>query len=67
MTGQTSIGTTKKTLHCAVCGDEITSAPIRKHKQNFCCEWHAKQYKPPAPWWKRLFKDRGTPQGTGCG
>jgi hypothetical protein len=65
-----------KPLHCAVCGATIADPPVRRHpnpvglgqgKQVFCCEWHAQQYRPPRPWWRRWFDDPGTPHGTGCG
>jgi len=51
----------------AVCGTEIKGEPVVRHRRPFCCAWHADQYRPPVPCWKRIFKDPGTPQGTGCG
>ncbi len=54
-------------VRCATCGDVIRRAAVIRDEQSFCCAWHADQYQPPAPWWKRAFKDRRTPRGPGRG
>ncbi len=51
---------------CATCGGEIPGRGVQRDGKWFCNPWHAERYKPPPPWWKRLFQDRNPGGGAGC-
>ncbi|MBI4785995.1 MAG: hypothetical protein HY782_02990 [Chloroflexi bacterium] len=57
---------TKRLKRCAFCGDKIKGQGAQRNGKWFCCPWHADHYRPPPPWWKRLFaRPQGEPGGGG--
>lgn len=56
----------KSVRRCAFCGDEIKGTGVQRNGKEFCNPWHADLYRPPPPWWKRIFAPQtGEPGGGG--
>jgi hypothetical protein len=46
-----------KPARCPVCDDVIAEgAGVERDGKIFCTTWHAEQYHPPLPWWRRIWK-----------
>jgi len=54
---------------CPACGNVVQGEGVVRYGKRFCHSWHAYQYKPPKPLWKRILspeEDRGGMGGRCC-
>lgn len=55
-----------KVERCPACGNIVLADGVVRYGKRFCNSWHADQYKPPEPFWKRLLNPKDIGKGGSC-